>query len=146
MFLLIILLSFSQSASHGGQSISNFMAYGLARKGKATSAVTFTPDDPPESYSNPSVHTRISSYASEARSVHGPDWDPSTDDIDGTMVMRLGQGKKHGRYWIGDGTLEPSEIPSLSQIRAQTPSGGPAIRQRPSPSQQRVDALQVSPV
>ncbi|XP_066316740.1 uncharacterized protein [Miscanthus floridulus] len=58
------------------------------------------------------------------------------------MVMRLGQGKKHGRYWIGDGTLEPSEIPSLSQIRAQTPSGGPAIRQRPSPSQQRVNALQ----
>ena len=94
-----------------------------------------------EFYSNPSVHTRISSYASEARSVHAPDWDPSTDDIDGMMVMRLGQGKKHGRYWIGDGTLEPSEIPSLSQIRAQTPSGGPAIRQRPSPSQQRVDAL-----
>ena len=128
------------------ESISNFMAYGLAHKGKATSAVTFTLDDPPESYSNPSVHTRISSYASEARSVHAPDWDPSTDDIDGMMVMRLGQGKKHGRYWIGDGTLEPSEIPSLSQIRAQTPSGGSAIRQWPSPSQQRVDALQVSPV
>jgi hypothetical protein len=122
------------------------MAYGLARKGKATSNVTFTPDDPPESYSNPSVHTRISSYATEARSVHGPDWDPSTDDIDGTMVMRIGQGKKHGRYWLGDGILEPSEIPSLSQIRAQTPSGGPAIRQRPSSSQQRVDALQVTPV
>ena len=116
------------------------MAYGLARKGKATSAVTFTPDDPPESYSSPSFHTRISSYTSEASSIHGPDWDPSTDDIDGTMVMRLGQGKKHGRYWIGDGTLEPSEIPSLSQIRAQTPSGGSAIRQRPSHSQHRVDA------
>ena len=73
MFLLIILLCFSQSTSHGGQSISNFMAYGLAHKGKATSVVTFTPDDPPESYNNPSVHTRISSYASEARSVHGLD-------------------------------------------------------------------------
>jgi hypothetical protein len=68
MFLLIILLSFSQSASHGGQSISTFIAYGLAHKGKVTSNV-----DPPESYSNPSVHTRISSYVSEARSVHGPD-------------------------------------------------------------------------
>ena len=146
MFLLIILLSFSQSASHGGQPLSTFMAYGLARKGKATSAVTFSPDDPPESYSNPSAHTRISSYASDARSVQGPDWDPSTDDIDGMTVMRIGQGKKHGRYWLGDGTLESGSVPSLSQIRASTPSGGPAIRQRPSPSQQRVDALQVSPV
>jgi hypothetical protein len=146
MFLLIILLSFSQSTSHGGQSLSTFMAYGLARKGKATSNVTFNPDDPPESYSNPSVHTRVSSYASEARSVHTPNWDPSTDNIDGEMVMRLAQGKKHGRYRIGDGTLDSSEIPSLLQIRAWTPSGGPAIRQRSSPSQQRVDALQVSPV
>jgi hypothetical protein len=50
-----------------------FMAYGLAHKGKATSDVTFSPNDPPESYSNPSVHTRISSYALEARSVHGAD-------------------------------------------------------------------------
>jgi hypothetical protein len=64
MFLLIILLSFSQSASHGGQSLSTFMAYGLARKGKVTSNVTFNPDDPPESYSN-----------------------PSTDNIDGEMVI-----------------------------------------------------------
>jgi hypothetical protein len=114
MFLLIILLSFSQSASHAGQSLSTFMSYGLARKGKATFAVTFSPDDPPESYSNPSVHTRISSYASEARSVHGLDWDPSTDDIDGMMVMRLGHGKQHGRYWLGDGTLESDSVPTLS--------------------------------
>jgi hypothetical protein len=40
------------------------MAYGLARKGKVTSNVTFNPDDPPESYSN-----------------------PSTDNIDGEMVI-----------------------------------------------------------
>jgi hypothetical protein len=73
MFLLIILLSFSQSASHGGKSLSTFMAYGLARKGKAASDVTFSPDDPPKSYSNSSVYTRISSYASEARSVQGPE-------------------------------------------------------------------------
>ena len=146
MFLLIILLSFSQSASHGGQSVSTFMAYGLARKGKATSSATFSPDDPPESYSNPSAYTRISSYASEARSVQGPDWDPSTDDIDGPIVMRIRQGKKHGRYWLGDGSLDTSSVPSLSQIRAQTPTGGPAKCQRPSPSQQRVDALQVYPI
>jgi hypothetical protein len=91
MFLLIIVLSFLQSASHGGP-------YGLTRKEKATSDVTFSPDDPPESYNNPSAYTCISSYASEARSVQGPDWDPSTDDINGMTVMRIGHGKKHGRY------------------------------------------------
>jgi hypothetical protein len=73
MFLLIIVLSFLQSASHGGQPLSTFMAYGLAHKGKATSDVTFSPDDPPESYNNPSAYTRISSYASEERSVQGLD-------------------------------------------------------------------------
>jgi hypothetical protein len=146
MFLLIILLSFSQSASHGGQSLSMFMAYGLACKGKAAFGVTFSPDDLPESYNNSSVYTRVSSYASEARSVQGPEWDPNADDIDGPTVMRIGQGKKHGRYWPCDGTLESGSIPTLSQIRAETPTGGPVIRQRPSPSQQRVDALQVCPV
>jgi hypothetical protein len=73
MFLLIIVFSFLQSVSHGGQPLSMFMAYGLARKEKATSDVTFSPDDPPKSYSNPNAYTRISSYASEARLVQGAD-------------------------------------------------------------------------
>jgi hypothetical protein len=90
------------------------MAYGLAHKGKATSTAIFSPDDPPKSYSNPSVHTCISSYVSEARLVHGPDWDLSTNDIDVTMVMRLGHDKQHGRYWLADGTLESGSVPTLS--------------------------------
>ena len=118
----------------------------MSHKGKATSGVSYNPEDPPEAYTNLSVHTRISEYTSAARSVHGPEYDPSTEDFDAEIVMRVGGGKKHGRYWLGDGTLESGSVPSLSQIRASTPSGGPAIRQRPSPSQQRVDALQVSPV
>jgi hypothetical protein len=33
------------------------MAYMLAHKGKATaSETTYNPDDPPEAYSNPSIH------------------------------------------------------------------------------------------
>jgi len=54
----------------------------------------------------------------------------------------VGQGKKHGRYWLDDGVLDSTQVPSLSQIRAETPSGGPAIRQRPSPSQQKIVALE----
>lgn len=144
-FLLIIFLSSSQSSSHGGRTLSKFQAYGMARKAKASSDVTFNVDDPPEAYSDPGIHARITTYASEVRSVRS-DWDPSTDDIDGTVVMRVGQGKKHGRYWLGDGVLDSTQDPSLSQIRAETPSGGPAIRQRSSPSQQKIVALEVSPV
>jgi len=121
--------------------LSKFQAYGMARKAKASSDVTFNVDDPPEAYSDPGIHARITTYASEVRSVRS-DWDPSTDDIDGTVVMRVGQGKKHGRYWLGDGVLDSTQVPSLSQIRAETPSGGPAIRQRSSPSQQKIVALE----
>ena len=118
----------------------------MAHKGKATSDVSYNPEDPPEAYSNPSVHTRISDYTSAARSIHGPDYDPSTQEIDAELVMRLGGGKKHGRLWIGDGVVDSASTPSLSQIRARSTSQSLPIRPRPNASQQRVDALEVIPV
>ena len=118
----------------------------MSHKGKATSSVSYNPEDSPEAYTNPSVHTRISEYTSAARSVHGPQYDPSTQDFDAEIVMRVGGGKKHGRYWLGDGIIDSTSTPSLSQIRARSTSEGPAIRPRPSASQQRVDTLEVIPV
>ena len=85
----------------------------MSHKGKATSAVSYKPEDPPEAYTNPSVHTRISEYTSAARSVHGPQYDPSTQDFDAEIVMRVGGGKKHGRYWLGDGFINSTSTPSL---------------------------------
>jgi hypothetical protein len=115
----------------------------LAHKGKATFDVDYSPEDPPEAYSNTSIHSRLSEYTSMAREVHGPEYDPSTQDLDGEVVMRVGGGKKHGRYWIGDGTLDTATTPTLSQIRARSTSSSPAIRPRPDTTQHRVDALQV---
>jgi len=37
-----------------------------------------------------------------ARVVLGPEYNPSTHDLDGEVVMRAGGGKKHGRFWIGE--------------------------------------------
>ena len=51
------------------------MEWALARKGKATSNVTYNPDDPPSVCNNPSVHSRIQAYTEMGRQVHGPDWD-----------------------------------------------------------------------
>jgi hypothetical protein len=92
------------------------MAYAMAHKGKATSDVSYNPEDPPEAYSNPSVYTHINEYTLAARSLHGDDYDPSSQDFDPEVVMRIGGGKKHGRYYLGDGVIDATSTPSLSQI------------------------------
>ena len=80
----------------------------MAHKGKVTSDVTFNPEDPPEAYINQSVHSRLSNYTSMAREVNGPDFDSYTAPIDAEVVMRVGGGKKHGRYYIADRSTSSS--------------------------------------
>jgi hypothetical protein len=72
------------------------MAYAMAHKGKETSDVAYNLEDPPKAYTNASVHSSLSEYTLAARSIHGTEYDPSTHDLDGEIVMRVGQGKKHG--------------------------------------------------
>jgi hypothetical protein len=105
--------------------------------------ITCNADDSAEAYSNPSAHTRISDYTSMARSVHGPEYDPTIDDIDAEVVMRVGGGKKHGRFWLGDGIIDATSTLSLSQLRAQCTNTSLAIRPWPRASQHQVDALHV---
>jgi hypothetical protein len=122
------------------------MAYAMSHKGKATAPETsYNPDDPPppEAYSNSSVHTRLTDYIEAARAVHGADFDPAIEDLDGSIVMRVIGGKKHGRYWLGDGVIDSSSTPTLAQLRAQTTSGSVPIRPRPSPLQSWVAELEV---
>jgi hypothetical protein len=53
------LVGFLQSVSHGGQPWYIFSTYMLrTTKGKATSDVTYNPDDDPKAYNNPTVHNR----------------------------------------------------------------------------------------
>jgi hypothetical protein len=87
----------------------------MAHKDKAMSDVSYNPEDPPEAYTNTSVHTRLSEYTSVARLVHGPEYDTSTQDLDAEIVMRVGGGKKHGQYWMGDGVIDMASTPFLSQ-------------------------------
>jgi hypothetical protein len=117
----------------------------MAHKEKATSDVTYNPDDEPEAYTNPAVHSRLSEYTAMAKEVHGPDYDPRTEDIDGDVLMRVGGGKRHGRYWIADGAIDSSSTPTLSQVRARSTSASPAIRPRQDSSQHRIQQLRVIP-
>jgi hypothetical protein len=117
----------------------------MAHKGKATSDVTYNPDDGPEAYTNPAVHSRLSLYTAMAKEVHGPDYNPRTEDMDRDVLMRVGGGKRHGRYWIADGAIDSSSTPTLSQVRARSTSVSPAIRPRQDSSQHRIQQLQVIP-
>jgi hypothetical protein len=54
----------------------------MAHKGKATSDVTYNPDDGPEAYTNPVVYSRLHDYTAMAQEVHSPEYDPSTEQID----------------------------------------------------------------
>ncbi|TVU24809.1 hypothetical protein EJB05_27268 [Eragrostis curvula] len=113
------------SRVHGGQPCHPLKAWAMAHKGKATSIeVDYNPEDPPEAYSNATVHSRLSQYTEMAREVHGPEWDPSTEDLDGKIIMRVGGGKKHGQYWIGHG-LYSHPLSDLSEELVLSPAHTP---------------------
>ena len=119
------------------------MANALAHKGKATADVAYNPKDPPSAYSNEFVHSRLDRYTSMARLVHVLEYDPSTHDLDGEVVMMAGGGKKHGRFWIGDGTIDTASTPTLSLLRARSTSSSPTIHRRRDSTRFQMEALQV---
>jgi hypothetical protein len=118
----------------------------MAHKGKATSDVSYNPDDPPEAYSNPTAYTRISEYTLMTRTLYGDDYDPSSQNFDLEVVMRIGGGKKHGQYYLGDGLINATSTPLVSQIRAQSTGASIPIRPWPCPALAEVEALKVTPV
>jgi hypothetical protein len=98
----------------------------MAHKGKTMSDVTYNPDYGPEMYSNLVVYSCLHEYTAMAQEVHGPDYDPRTEDIDRDAPMRVGGGKRHGRYWIADEAIDSSSTPTLSQVRARSTSSSKA--------------------
>ncbi|CAN6228216.1 unnamed protein product, partial [Urochloa humidicola] len=84
---------------------------------------------------------RLNAYTERAREVYGPEYDPSTQDFDGRVVMEVGGGKKHGRLWLGDGSIDSASVPRLSEIRARAPSGSESIRPRPTADQMEIASL-----
>ena len=123
------------------------MAYAMAHKGKATAPDTvYNPEDGAEAYSNTSVHSKLTDYASSARERHGEDFDPATQPLDTDLVMRLGGGKQHGRYWMASNMVDSTSVPNLAQIRAQSTSSSVPIRPRQASTLQQMAALQVSSI
>ncbi|TVT99408.1 hypothetical protein EJB05_55228 [Eragrostis curvula] len=133
----------SWSRAHEGRECPQLMAWALAHKGKASLIeVNYNPEDGPEAYSNPTVHAHLRQYTEMAREKHGLEWNPSTEDLDGEIIMKIGGGKKHGRYWIADSKLDTASTPTLSEIRARSLSSAPPIRPRSSAAQIQFEQAQ----
>jgi hypothetical protein len=124
-------LLFFQSRAHEDSECSEVMGWILSHKGKATtSETTYNPDDPPEAYSNPSIHSRINAYMETGRQIHGTEWDPIRASFDGEAVMRMGHEKKHGHYYMGDSILDTAVVwASLGPLPRWVP--GPTTRWAP---------------
>ena len=88
----------------------------MSHMGRATSDVHYSPEAGPEAYSNATTYSRLTEYTSMAKELCGQDYDPTAQPLDGEVVMRAGGGKKHGRYWIGDGVIDSAATPTLFQI------------------------------
>jgi hypothetical protein len=115
----------------------------MAHKGKATSDVTYNPDDGHEAYSNPAIYNRLRDYTAMAQEVHGPEYDPRTKQIDPDVLMRVGGGKRHGQYWIADGAIDSSST-TLPQVRVRSTGSSPAIRPQQDNLHHRIQQLKVS--
>jgi hypothetical protein len=70
----------------------------MAHKGKATSDVTYNPEDGPKAYSNPTVQSSFGEYTAIVKEVYGPEYDLRAEDINRDILMKVGGGKRHGRY------------------------------------------------
>jgi hypothetical protein len=92
---------------YGGQQINEWMGYALAHKGRATAESTvYDPMEGPEAYPNPNVYDKLAKYTTAGLERHGPMFDPTTAPLDTDLVMRVGGGKQHGRYFIANNTNE----------------------------------------
>ena len=87
---------------------------------------------------------RIDAYSGKFKEHNGPDSDPASQDIDATIFLQSGDGKKGGRLYVGDGAIRKKDIPKLSHLRATTSSSGPAIEHRPQPGLHMLHQLEVS--
>jgi hypothetical protein len=104
---------------------------------------TYNPDDPPEVYNNPSIHSRFTTYAETGRQIHGPEWDPIRAPFDGETVLRIGGGKKHGHYYMGDSLLDTTTTPTLAAVKAKDTGNAPPICPRSSTALAEMERLKV---
>uniref|UniRef100_A0ACD6AAM8 Uncharacterized protein n=1 Tax=Avena sativa TaxID=4498 RepID=A0ACD6AAM8_AVESA len=84
---------------------------------------------------------RDKGYRDKYAEVNGKDVDPLTAPFDPEVAMLAGQGKKHGRLWIGDGSVDPLIVPSMRQVRRGRTSDMPQVETRPTVTSTAIDQI-----
>jgi hypothetical protein len=57
--------------------------------------------------------------------------------------MRIGGGKKHDHYYMGDNLLDTANTPTLTAVKAKDTGNAPPIRPRPSAALADMERLKV---
>ena len=133
LWILLLLLQ-NRERGEGQEKLNTFTGLCLSRKSKK----------PEGGWVNPGAGLRIDAYSGKFKEHNGPDSDSASQDIDATISLQSGDGKKGGRLYVGDGAIRKKDIPKLSHLRATTSSSGPAIERRPQPGLHMLHQLEVS--
>ena len=70
---------------------------------------------------NESAELRSKGYTEKFKERNGDEADPLTSPLDVEAIVLAGQGAANGRWWIGDGSIDPRTVPSLRQVRLNVP-------------------------
>jgi hypothetical protein len=138
---VIILVFSSQTQSHDDQVINEFTGYILSHQGKAIdSENVYDLARGPDAITNQNVYDKVVQYIKVVRTCHGADYDPSTEPLDMDILMRMGGGKQHDKYFIAHSVIDPAIVPSLREVRHSGSSVGtssdvPIQPRRPSSTQ-----------
>jgi hypothetical protein len=84
---------------------------------------------------------RDEKYRAKFKEVHGPEVDPLLAPLGVEVVVLVGHGKRNGRLWIGDGSVDSMTVPSLRQLKRGRKQ--PRVETRPTPSSVAMDRIQV---
>ncbi|XBI98674.1 hypothetical protein VPH35_018882 [Triticum aestivum] len=124
----------NRERGEGQEKLNTFTGLCLSRKSKK----------PEGGWVNPDAGLRIDAYSGKFKEHNGPDSYPASQDVDATISLRSGEGKKGGRLYVGDGAIHKKDIPKLSHLRATTSSSGPAIERRPQPGLHMLHQLEAN--
>jgi hypothetical protein len=76
--------------------VSEFGAWAVSHMGLVKSGVVFNQDAPAQAYSDTTIHTKARDYVEAVRSLHGPDYNVSTEPLDTETIARLGMAGSTG--------------------------------------------------
>ena len=124
-----------------GQPVSEYAAYALSHKAKASVVTPYNDSDPAEAYTSLTSYANMQQYKEVFQKTHGADSDPTIQPLDPEVVMVAGEGKKHGRFMMGGSLLSTASVPTLPQIKARQTRSSPAIRSRPTPIQLEIQVI-----